>query len=296
MTAPGATPDAAGPDAVEAALDLVDGWPVEHAAIAVVTPGGLLAGRGDLDRDYPIASVTKLLTATAVLLAVEEGALELDAPAGPPGATVRHLLAHAAGYGFDSAAPVLAAPGTRRIYSNRGYEELGAQLEAATGIDVASYLEEGVLAPLGMADSRLAGSPAYACVSTAADLARFAAELLRPTLLDPKTLAGMIEVQFPGLPGVLPGIGSYAPLDWGLGFERNFSRPGHWAGRRISAEAAGHFGAAGTFLWADPVAELACVCLTDREFGPWALDAWPEFCDRLLISHDRGAPFVTPTT
>ena len=109
----------------------------------------------------PIASVTKPLVAYAVLVAVEEGALELDDPAGPPGATVRHLLAHTAGYGFDSGAEVLAPPGTRRIYSNRGYEVLGAHLESQTGIPLGVYLAEAVLEPLGMTGTTLDGSPAF---------------------------------------------------------------------------------------------------------------------------------------
>ena len=44
----------------------------------------------------------------------------------------------------------------------------------------------------------------------------------------------------------------------------------------------GHFGGAGTFLWVDPVLDLAVVCLTDREYGPWALEAWPVFADAII--------------
>jgi CubicO group peptidase (beta-lactamase class C family) len=78
-------------------------------------------------------------------------------------------------------------------------------------------------------------------------------------------------------------------LDWGLGFERNFSRPGHWAGTRLSVATFGHFGGAGTFLWVDPVARLGCVCLTDREFGPWSLAAWPPFCDAVVEAYGADA-------
>ena len=41
-------------------------------------------------------------------------------------------------------------------------------------------------------------------------------------------------------------------------------------------------GAAGTFLWIDPDAGLACALLTDREFGDWAKDAWPAFSDSVV--------------
>ena len=69
----------------------------------------------------PWASVTKVLTALAVWVAVEEGTVDWDDPVGPPGSTLAHLLAHASGLAPDRDT-VLAPPGTRRIYSNRGFE------------------------------------------------------------------------------------------------------------------------------------------------------------------------------
>jgi CubicO group peptidase (beta-lactamase class C family) len=254
-------------------------WQVPHAAAAVVDDTGLREAVGEVSRIFPIASVTKPLTAYAVLIAVEEGALELDEPVGPPGVTVRHLLAHTAGYGFESEAGQVAAPGTRRVYSNRGFEMLGVHLEKATGITPAVYLREAVFEPLRMSRTTLEGSPAHGARSTVEDLAAFAAELLRPRLLSARSVQELRTVQFPGLPGVLPGVGRFDPLDWGLGVERNFGRPGHWAGQRVSPSAFGHFGGAGTFLWMDPQRPVACVCLTDLAFGPWALQAWPPLCD-----------------
>lgn len=268
------------------ALRQLEQWDAPHAGVAVVGPDGVLDRHGATDVAMRIASVTKLLTAYAVLLAVEEEALGLDEPAGPPGATVRHLMAHTAGYGFESGTTVMAAPGTRRIYSNRGIEVLTAHLERVTGIPFATYLHEAVLAPLGMTSSELRGSAAFAVHSTVGDLALFARELLSPTLLAPSTFAEMVAVQFPGLGGVLPGHGRYDPLDWGLGVERNFGRPGHWAGSAVSPESFGHFGGSGTFLWADPTHHLAAVCLSGVEFGPWARTAWPRLCDAVIA--ERG--------
>ncbi len=268
-------------DALESALAVVDTWDVPDVAAAVVTSSGAVT-HGDADRQFRVASVGKLLAGYALMTGVEEGAVELDEPAGPPGATFRHLLAHTAGYGFESDAGVVAAPGTRRIYSNRGIEEAAAHLERATGMTFADYLAEAVLAPLGLDATELPGSPSYALRSTVADLALFAAELQRPTLLPAQTVELMRSVQFPGLPGVLPGVGKFAPLDWGLTFERNFGRPGHWAGDTPSRETFGHFGGAGTFLWVDPVAGVAAIVLGNRDFGPWALQAWPPFCDAVL--------------
>jgi CubicO group peptidase (beta-lactamase class C family) len=270
------------------ALDLTDSWRrfgVGSVAAAVVGPEGVLATHGDQGQVFGLASVTKLLSAYAALVALEEQALELHSPAGPPGATVEHLLAHTAGYGFDSGAEVMAPPGTRRIYSNRGIEELAAHAGRETGIEFGTYLAEAVLEPLGLGATELRGSPAYAAWSTTGDLAVFAQELLRPRLVARSTLAQGVEVHFPGLSGVLPGLGRFDPLDWGLGFERNFGRPGHWAGPAVSPSAFGHFGASGTFLWADPVAGLACVCLTDLDFGDWAKAAWPELGDAVLAEY-----------
>lgn len=264
------------------ALELIDAWPVPHAAAAVLRPDGTVARRGDTTRSFRIASVGKVLTAYATLVAVEEGTVDLDAPVGPPGATLAHLLSHAAGYGFESDAPVMAAPGTRRIYSNRGIEEAAAHVAEQAGMPFGRYLDEAVLAPLGMGSTELRGSPAFAIWSTVDDLVRFAAELTAPRLLAGETVAEMRTVQFGPISGVLPGVGRYDPLDFGLGVERNFGRPRHWAGARVSPDTFGHFGGAGTFLWVDPVAHVACVALADREFDEWALAAWPPFCDAVI--------------
>jgi CubicO group peptidase (beta-lactamase class C family) len=264
------------------ALTAIDDWPVPLAAVAVIGADGVRAVRGQVEVGSRIASVSKLLTTYALLVAVEEGAVELDDPAGPPGATLRHLLAHTAGYGFESDAAVVAPPGSRRIYSNRGIEEATAHLERATGIPFADYLSEAVLAPLGMGSTVPKGSPAFGFHSTVQELSLFAAELLAPELLARQTVDEAFTVQFPGVAGVLPGVGRFDPCDWGLGFERNFARPGHWAGSAVSPSTGGHFGGSGSFLWADRDRGLACVCLTGREFGAWALEAWPSLCDLVV--------------
>ena len=263
-------------------LALVDRWPVDNVASAVVSgTGEVLAGHGDLDRVFPLASVTKLITAYAALVALGEGVAELDDPAGPPGATIRHLLAHASGVTLDSDM-VVARPGTRRIYSNAGFEILADTLAERSDIAFAEYVTDGVLDPLGMGSTTFEGSPASGAASSVADLARFAAEVQRPSLVDPALVAEARRVVFPGLPGVLPGYGRQDPNDWGLGFEiRDHKRP-HWTGSANSAETFGHFGQSGTFLWVDPRAGAACVVLTDRGFGPWAIDAWPAFADAVL--------------
>lgn len=264
------------------AVKLIDRWPVDHAASAVVgADGTMLASHGDLDRVYPLASVTKLLTAFAALLAVEEGVVELDDPAGPAGATVRHLLAHASGLDFDQDR-VRAQPGQRRLYSNTGFEVLARTIAERSGIPFADYVTDGLLQPLRMRHTDVAGSPAAGAASTLADLARFAGQLQRPSLLDPSTLALATTVAFPGLSGVLPGFGRQHHNDWGLGFEIRDHKSPHWTGADSSPATFGHFGQSGTFLWVDPRAQAACIALTDRGFGPWAVQAWPAYTDAVL--------------
>lgn len=219
----------------------------------------------------------------AVLVAVEEESLALDSPAGPTGATVAHLLAHASGLGPDGG--VLAPPGVRRIYSNAGFDVVAEAVVAATGIAFSTYLAEAVLEPLGMDGTTLDGSPAWGATSTAADLARLAGELLAPRVLAPTTLDEATRVAFPGLDGVLPGYGRQRPNDWGLGFELRGTKAPHWTGAASSPATFGHFGRSGTFLWVDPAAGLACVVLTDLAFGPWAVQAWPALTDAVLAAH-----------
>lgn len=269
---------------MSASLDLIAGWPVPSAAAAVVGPAGVLGCYGDIARLYRLASVTKPLAARAAQVAVEEGAIGLDTPAGPPGSTVRHLLAHASGLSMSSAA-VQAEPGARRVYSNYGFQVLAETIERDSGIEFGQYLAEAVFEPLGMTASRLDGGAAaagFGAVSTVADLAAFAGDLLRPATVSAPMHAEATSVQFAGLAGVLPGFGMQRPNDWGLGFEIRDGKSPHWTGAANSAGTYGHFGQSGTFLWVDPARDLALVVLTDRDFGDWAKPLWPALSDAVL--------------
>jgi CubicO group peptidase (beta-lactamase class C family) len=263
------------------ALELIDDWPVPHVAAAVVTAEGIVATRGAAERVFPLASVTKLLSAQAVLLAIEEGVLDLDDPAGPPGATVRHLLAHASGLSFEGG-EVQGAPGQRRIYSNCGYQLLGNMVAQRSGFAFADYVAEGVTRPLGMTQSSVPGHAGHSGLGSVADVAVLARELLAPTLLAAETHALATAVAFPGLDGVLPGYGVQRPNDWGLGPEIRGSKNPHWTGSGNSARTIGHFGQSGTFCWADPGAGVGLVALTDRVFGQWAKPLWPQLSDAVL--------------
>jgi CubicO group peptidase (beta-lactamase class C family) len=262
-------------------LATIDTWAADHAAAAVIGPDGVVATRGEGHRSFRWASVTKVVTALAVLVAVERERIALDEPAGPPGATVRHLLAHASGLPFEGTTPI-AAPGTRRIYSNSGFDSLGALLETRFEAPIEAVLADFVLTPVGMHGTRLLERPSQGLHGPLGDLAALARELLCPTVVSAATFETATSVAFPGLIGLLPGVGRFDPLDWGLGVELHDGKMPHWMGTRNSPATFGHFGGAGTFLWVDPVAQLATAVLTDRDYHDWALEAWPRLSDAVL--------------
>jgi CubicO group peptidase (beta-lactamase class C family) len=261
------------------ALDAVSTWPVRTAAVAVLDAHRTIASTGPADV-FRWASVTKLLTALTVLCAVDRGEVSLDEDAGPPGSTVRHLLAHASGVAADGDA-VLSPTGRRRIYSNRGFEIAAALVAARCGTPFDHLMRDRVLLPLGLRDTVLDGSPAHGARGPLRDLARLGHELLAPTLV-PALMPEAVRPVFPGLPGVLPGFGRQASNDWGLGFEIRDGKHPHWTGARNSPTTFGHFGQSGSFLWVDPEIGLACACLADRPFGDWAIRAWPALSDEAI--------------
>lgn len=262
------------------ALEEVAQWPAENVAVEVISDGVGVQRAHERERAFPWASITKLLTAEALLVALEEGIVDLDQPAGPEGSAIRHLAAHASGLSPDSDTP-LARPGERRIYSNAGYELLARELATAAEMPFTEYLRAAVTGPLALS-RHLTGSPASGYSGTIDDLAVLAAELLEPRLVAPETLREATTVQFPGLVGVLPGFGRQEPNDWGLGFELRGHKQPHWTGSLNSPATFGHFGASGTFLWVDPERRVALCCLTDLEFGDWAKTAWPRLSDAVL--------------
>ena len=151
-------------------------------------------GRADLENDVPaspgtvyrIGSISKPITAVAVMQLVERGRLDLDAPIQQyvPSfprkewpITARELLSHLSGIRhYRSIAevnstrhytnllepleiferePLLFEPGTHFLYSTYGYSLLGAALEAAAGMPFADYLRENVLLPAHMQRTRI---------------------------------------------------------------------------------------------------------------------------------------------
>jgi CubicO group peptidase (beta-lactamase class C family) len=258
-------------------------WPVGSASAAVIGPSGVLDVVDDR-QTYPWASVTKIITALTVLDGTFEGVIGLDDAAGPPGSTVRHLLSHASGLAIDSD-QILARPGTRRVYSNRGIDVAAEHLAKATGRPFTDELSERVLDLLDMTGTELAGPPAHGARSPIGDLAALAGNLLTPTLLLPNVVSLISTIAFPGLGGVLPGFGRQQSNDWGLGCEIRDHKQPHWTAAGNSPHTFGHFGQSGSFLWVDPDARLACVSLSDTPFGPWAADRWPRLSAAVLNAY-----------
>jgi CubicO group peptidase (beta-lactamase class C family) len=262
------------------ALHQIDGWEVPFAAAGVTRGGEIVATRGDTARAVRLASVSKPIAALATLVAAEEGVVDLDEPAGPPGATLRHLLAHASGLPFEGDTPI-APPGRSRIYSNEGFRLLGEPVATGAEMPFDEYGRAAVVEPLALALDP-SGHPGAGMHCSLDDVLALGRELLRPRLVAPETHTELTTVQFPGLDGVLPDFGRFRPLDWGLGVEIKGEKEGHWSGSRTSTRTFGHFGGSGTFLWVDPERGIACSALTTREFGDWAKEAWPRLSDAVV--------------
>ena len=164
---------------VTAPLAAIDEWPVDNVAAGLVTTSGERHTRGPADKRFGLASVTKPLTTVVTLVAVEEDVVSLDDPAGPPGSTVRHLLAHASGLSPDNPDRSLAQVGARRIYSNAGFETLAAHVSQRAGIPFVDYWHEALM----LSNTELRQSSAWGAESTVDDLLSLAEALLDPGLL-----------------------------------------------------------------------------------------------------------------
>ena len=272
------------------ALELTATWPVPAVSAAVLRSGDVVETIGDVDRVQRLASLTKPIAAWAIMIGVEEGTVMLDDAVGQPGCTLRHLLAHAGGYPFEGDAAIVA-PETSRIYSNRGFDLAAAHLADAAAMPFDEYLGAAVLGPLSMTSSVLNGSAAHGIRSNLHDSCRFVTEVMRPSLLHGSTATDVRNVHYPTLAGMVPGVGRFDRCPWGLGFEVRGDKSPHWTGRANSAATFGHFGGAGTMMWADPHAGLGVVGLTDTSFDQWSIEAlrlWPAFSDAALAEH-RGA-------
>ncbi|MFK8023877.1 MAG: serine hydrolase domain-containing protein [Ilumatobacter sp.] len=269
------------------ALDLVAEFPVPNAAAAVMRGTEVVDQVGSTSTPFRLASIGKPIVAWACLVGVEEGIVSLDDVVGPDDGhrrTLRHLLSHAGGYGFN-AGDSITAPERRRMYGNHGIEVAATHLARAAAMPFDEYLDLGVLQPLGMRPTHVRGSPAYELWSTVDDMVAFLAETQDPQLITADTAASAVRPHFPTLGGIVPGVGRFETCPWGLGFEVRGDKSPHWTGDRNSAATYGHFGGAGTMMWSDPVPSLSLVALTDRAFDEWSTEAlrlWPAMSNAVL--------------
>ena len=214
------------------------------------------------------------------------GLIDLDEPAGPPGC-------HGPPPAGARVGPAVRGrggprpPGTRRIYSNPGFDQLGALLAERDGIVIrAGPARARARAARHDRTRTWSAAPSEGLHGTARRPRRPRRELLRPHARPAAaTRRPATAVAFPGLTGVLPGVGRFDPLDWGLGFELRDAKVPHWTGTRNSPRTFGHFGGIGHVPVGRPrCSDRALVCLTDRDYGPWALEAWPRFSDAVIAA------------
>ena len=211
------------------ALRQVEGWPAETVAVAVLRGGEELAAHGPREQVFRWASVTKPVTALADARRRRGGDRRPRRAGGPARLDGAAPAGARSGLPFEGRTPI-AAPGERRIYSNTGFEVLAELVgdgrgDAVRGVPAcggARAARDGRGAA-GLAGLRPARAASTTCCASAA-------ELQRPRLVAPETLAEATSVQFPGLVGVLPDIGRMEPNDWGLGFELRDAKRPHWTG------------------------------------------------------------------
>lgn len=189
-------------EAEERLREAVEEQSVPGASFAVVDRDGVLRTRGfgtlAADSDEPVTpetvfsiqSISKTFTGVAVMLAVQDGHLDLDTPITDyvpdfsvhsrfedhpeRRMTLRHLLAHTAGFtheapvgnNIDARSPSFDAHvesisetwlrfpvGERYLYSNLGIDLAGYVVQEVTGVPFETYIHERLLEPLGMDDS-----------------------------------------------------------------------------------------------------------------------------------------------
>lgn len=254
-------------------------------AFAVASTTDMLSCDGHTDEVFEWKSVTKPLAALATLVAVDQGVVSLDDPVGPPGSTLRHLLAHASGLHFEEG-PAPQSPERRRVYSNLGFEALAAYVAEKVGTTFQQWTQSSVLTPLEMDSVEFYGSAAHGVRGNIWDMLALGIEMHTPSLISAELSQEARTVQFPGLDGVLPGFGRQSPNDWGLGYEIRGKKKPHWTAPENSPETFGHFGQSGSFVWVDPQYNLVGAFLGAEAFRASIHGTlWPALNSEVLAAH-----------
>ena len=183
---------------------LLNDFSVPGAAISIIENGEIVLQKGyglaDIEKEvkvttktgFNIASISKTITAWGIMKLVEEGKIDLDAPAekyltrwklpdsefNPNEITIRRLLSHTAGLSLDGyggwtpeetlptleeslngktngsgKVEIIIKPGTKYQYSGGGYTVLQLIIEEVSGQKFEEFMQEQILAPLGMTNS-----------------------------------------------------------------------------------------------------------------------------------------------
>jgi CubicO group peptidase (beta-lactamase class C family) len=258
---------------VDGLFECVAGADAPGAAVLVARNGEVLLAKGygfaNIEHRVPntphtkfrLASVTKSITAAAILQLQDAGKLSLDdqvaryLPDMPHASeiTIRQLLTHASGLRSSEKDPLEFTPGERMNYSNTGYQVLGRIIEKVTGQSYEDYLRAAIFEPLGMQGSGMdhyapivanrasgydrdggagyvnappgdmAGAfSAGGLYSTVEDLYRFDQALLTGALLKPETAAAAFT------PGRLnDGTATSYGFGWMLANHRGLRETGH---------------------------------------------------------------------
>jgi len=226
-----------------------------------------------------MASVTKLLTGLALLVALEEGTVDLDEPAGPPGATLATCSAHAPDCGRRE--QPITEPGRRRIYSTRESSSAARMLEERAEMPFADYFRGrgGPATRPRRPARRLARARLSGGRSTTSRARR---ELLRPTLVAAETLSGATTVQFPGLTGVLARLRPAWSRTTGARLElRDAKSAALGPGHAQLPDAPSATSARRHVPLVDPTREPRRRPHRPA-VGDWAKEAWPSFSDAVL--------------
>jgi CubicO group peptidase (beta-lactamase class C family) len=291
-----------------------------------------------LDTVFPLASITKLLTATALMTLVEEGRVGLNrrvreyipefAGEGKDAVLVQHLLTHTSGLDEEVIeafagekgeitvppgdtmhtlarenllrrydCPLSKPPGIEMSYCDFGFELAMDIVCRVTGRSLDRFAAERIFQPLGMRDTyycrvdvprdRRAGRPLDPAVdpatdaivesqrvyqgstrswSTAMDMAIFCQTFLNKgaygnaRILSPVAALAMTSNQIPGIRATWLDE-EFPEASWGFGWSVHGNKTG-WCGGLYSPEAFEHWGAGGTYVWADPVYDLVGVFFT----------------------------------
>jgi uncharacterized protein YbbC (DUF1343 family) len=275
-----------------------------------------------LDTVFDLASLTKVVaTTTSVMTLVESGKIRLQdrvarlIPEFVSGGgerdqvTIEELLTHRAGLAADDPMalyfgtaqeiferkyrqPLVAAPGSRFLYSDAGFEVLGELVRRVSSLPLDEYAARHVFEPLGMKDTgfRPIGKPAVVPASRVAPTEKINGQIRRGEVHDPRAyalggvaghaglfatagdLAKFCSAMLKGGGGVLSpagvastmrprfyGDGNLRGLGWDIGTSFSSNR-----GDLFPLGSVGHTGWTGPSMWLDPATDTFVILLTNR--------------------------------